>query len=174
MPIIPSTQALYHSDFNTKLILAHQLHQQDGEALHALPLIRQGLATMERQVQLLAEQMASLDLGPLCSRCALKSGGGCCSLYMADENDAVLLLINLLAGCRLDIQKDDGFECYFLGPLGCVLRFKPMFCLNYNCHAITVHIDGAILSSYMTASAQLLQSQWQVEILILAYLRGVK
>lgn len=154
--------------------MAHQLHLRDGEALLALPLVRQGLAVLESHAQLLTAEMASLDLGPLCSSCALKSGGGCCSLYMADENDAVLLLINLLAGHSVVIQKDDGFECYLLGPLGCVLRFKPIFCLNYNCHAIKVHTDAAILSSYLAASAKLLQSQWQVETLILASLRDLR
>ena len=171
---MPPIHRLFHSDFKTKLRTAHQLHQQNGEALLALPLVRQGLATLEHQAQLLQEQMASLNLASLCSNCALKSGGGCCSLYMTDENDAVLLLINLLAGYPVAIQKDDGFECYLLGPRGCILRFKPIFCLNYNCHAIKIHTDAAILSSYLAASAQLLQSQWQMETLILTFLRELK
>jgi hypothetical protein len=169
-----SIQELYHSDFKAKLLIAHQLYQQNGEALRALPLVRQSLAVLEHHAQLLQEQMASLNLAPLCSNCALKPGGGCCSLYMADENDAVLFLINLLAGYPISIQKDDGFECYLLAPRGCILRFKPIFCLNYNCHAIKTHTDAAILSSYLAASAQLLQSQWQMETHILAYLRNLK
>ena len=95
-------------------------------------------------------------------------------MYMADENDAVLFLVNLLAGHEVSIQKDDDFECYLLGPKGCILRFKPMFCLNYNCRAIKAHTKADILSSYLTASAQLLQKQWQVEGLILTNLRFAK
>jgi hypothetical protein len=163
-------QALYHSDFQTKLLMAHRLFQDNGEALCSIPLIRQGLVSLEQQAQAVQELMTTLDFSPLCSRCAIKSGGGCCSVYMADENDAVLLLINLLAGNLVSIQKDDDFECYLLGPQGCTLRFKPIFCLNYNCHAIKMHIDADILSSYLSASAQLLQKQWQVETLILTYL----
>lgn len=169
---MPLIQKLYHSDFKSTLLLAQQLHRQDGEALLGLPLIRQGLDGMEQKAGMLQDQMAGMDLAPLCTQCSLKSGGGCCSLFMADENDAVLLLINLLAGYPVAIQKDDGHECYLLGPLGCILRFKPMFCLNYNCQAIKMRTAAALLSSYLAMSAQLLQSQWQVESLILAYLKG--
>jgi len=129
-------QELYHSDFHTKLLTAHKIYQDKGEALCSIPLVRQGLVALERQAQRLQEQVTALNFGLLCSSCALKSGGGCCSVYMADENDTVLLLINLLAGSLVSIQKDDDFECYLLGPMGCILRFKPIFCLNYNCHAI--------------------------------------
>ena len=171
---MPLTQELYHSDFHTKLFLAHQLFKDNGEALCSIPLVRDSLVALELQAQLLQDQMTFLNFAPLCSSCALKPGGGCCSLYMADENDAVLFLINLLAGHQVSIQKDDDFECYLLGPKGCILRFKPMFCLNYNCRAIKINTDTDILSSYLTASAQLLQKQWQVETLILAHLRSTK
>lgn len=169
---MPLIQELYHSDFKSTLLIAHRLFQENGEALRALPPVRDGLAVLEQQAQLLQARMALLDLAPLCSGCALRQGGGCCSLFMADENDAVLLLINLLAGYPVVIQKDDGFECYLLGPVGCSLRFKPMFCLNYNCQAIKTNTDGVLLAAYLAVSAQLLQSQWRLETLILTYLRG--
>nr|MBF0221385.1 hypothetical protein [Desulfobulbaceae bacterium] len=167
---MPLIHELYHSDFHTKLFTAHQLFHDSGVALCAIPHIHQGLITLERQATTLQEQMLSLNVGHLCSSCALKAGGGCCSLYMADENDAVLLLINLLTGHLVSVQKDDDYECYLLGPKGCILRFKPIFCLNYNCQAIKVHTNAAILASYLAASAQLLQQQWLVEQLILTYL----
>lgn len=168
---MPSLCDLYQSSFRIKLLTAKKLYQENGNSLRADVLVCQGLAALELKAQELQEQMAALKLAPLCISCSVKPGGGCCSLFMADENDAVLLLINLLAGLTIDIQKDDGFECYLLGARGCILRFKPMFCLNYNCHAIKTHTNAAALSSYMAATGELLQSQWQLETLILAYLR---
>jgi len=162
---------LYHSDIRYKLPLALHLYQQEGEPLLALPAMRQALATLEERHQRLVEQMEALNLALLCTQCAGRSGGGCCSREMADENDAVLLLINLLAGGRpFFAREDDDGECSFLGGQGCILRFKPMFCLNYNCHAIRSPGETTTLTSYLAASGQLLQGQWQAETVILAHL----
>jgi len=165
-----SLDNLYHSSFRTKLDLANQLFVQHGKILLSLPSVRENIAVLEELAQQLQDHMSALNFAPLCTACAGKPGGGCCSLYMADENDAVLFLINLLAGVPVAIQKDDDFECYLLGPSGCTLRFKPMFCLNYNCQAIQNHPDTALYSSYLALSGQLLQSQWQLEKIILARL----
>lgn len=165
-----SLHNLYHSSFKTKLDLAHQLFGEYGKILLSLPLVRANIAVLEQLAQRLRHHMSALNVAPLCAACAGKPGGGCCSLYMADENDAVLFLINLLAGVPVAIQKDDDFECYLLGALGCTLRFKPMFCLNYNCLAIKNHPDTALYSSYLALSGQLLQRQWQLETIILAEL----
>ena len=165
-----SLHDLYHSSFRTKVDLAHQLFVQHGQVLLSLPSVRENIAVLEELAQQLQDQMSALNFAPLCTACAGKPGGGCCSLYMADENDAVLFLINLLAGVPVAIQKDDDFECYLLGSSGCTLRFKPMFCLNYNCRAIQNHPDTTLYSSYLALSGQLLQSQWQLEKIILARL----
>lgn len=167
---MPSIHDLYQSSFRTKLDLANQLFLQHGKGLLAIPSVKDTIALLDQLALQLQQKMSRLDAASFCAVCARKAGGGCCSRYMADENDAVLFMINLLAGVPVTIHKDDDFECYLLGPAGCTLRFKPMFCLNYNCLAMKNHPDTALFSSYLAISGKVLQSQWQLETNILAYL----
>ncbi|MDG4475055.1 hypothetical protein [Thiovibrio frasassiensis] len=118
----------------------------------------------------LTRVMADLDLGGLCGVCGAKPGGGCCSSFMAGENDVVQLLLNLLAGVAVRVFREDA-ECCFLGELGCPLLFKPMFCLNYNCQQI-IRGAGPVRMRHLEQSVgRLLQQQYGLEQLLLEFLR---
>lgn len=163
----------YYSSFKTKLHLAHELNTQYGESLKIVPEISSNLALLEFLAQSLSEHMGSLNFAQFCSDCSAKPGGGCCSVAMSEESDAILLLINLLAGHQVTIQRDDNFECYLLGAFGCILRYKPVFCLNYNCHTIKSLSESIPFGSYLTTSAKLLQCQWVIEKCILDRLKKI-
>jgi len=118
----------------------------------------------------LARVMADLDLGALCTVCGAKGGGGCCSSFMAGENDVPQLLINLLAGVPVAVLREDA-ECCFLGERGCLLLFKPMFCLNYNCRQIRQTAGPAPMQRLDQGVGRLLQQQYGLEQLLLEFLR---
>jgi len=92
---------------------------------------------------------------------------------MTDENDAVLLLFNLLAGAPVELQRNEGAECLFLGEEGCSLQFKPYFCLNYLCRRLRHLTSPALLGRLERASGLLLQEQYAVEQLLLPLLDGL-
>lgn len=163
-----SAHDLYKGSFQEKLAKANTLFESYSIALLGQNQIREALASLAQLACALKIQMASLDLAKLCIECGGK-GGGCCSVFMAGEADAVLLLINLLAGCNVDIQRDDGVECYLLGPQGCALFYKPMFCLNYNCSGILSHGTASQLKELETAAGKLLQQQYGLEQMVLAF-----
>jgi hypothetical protein len=118
--------------------------------------------------------MQNVGIPALCTACAATGvNGGCCSLAMADESDTVLLLVNLLAGNEVRVQRIDELECSFLGTAGCSLRFKPMFCLNYLCRRIRQGLAPAKLGRLERFSGLLLQSQYQIEQLLVTTLQTI-
>lgn len=127
----------YTGDGHTKLAEAKKLFAEYGEQLEDQEVIQHTLQVMNQAVAELDQAMAAMDMGPLCTACAATPKGGCCSAYMGHENNDVLqLLMNLLAGLAVESTHEGSHECCFLGEKGCILKFKPIFCLNYLCHQI--------------------------------------
>lgn len=136
-----------------------------------MPGIRQQLDLLAGRVAAVSLAMQAARIPELCTVCAAESAsGGCCSLFMADESDAMLLLANLLAGHKVEVQREDGLECPFLGTSGCSLRFKPIFCLNYLCKRIRQTITVEEQHRLDMASGLLLQGQCRIEELLVAFL----
>lgn len=87
---------------------------------------------------------------------------------MANETDAVLLLINLLRGRTvISLRPEEDPECCFLGPTGCTLEPKPFFCLNYNCRAILAMKQSRV-DSLLTGAGAVLRTQTELEQYLLA------
>jgi hypothetical protein len=160
----------YRGSIRERLAIAHRLQDHLAVALAA----DEGFARMLGRAlvlqQELAKRMADLELGALCTACGVKAGGGCCSSFMAGENDVPQLFLNLLAGVPVAVLREDD-ECCFLGESGCLLLFKPMFCLNYNCLQIRQNAAPALLQRLEQAVGLLLQQQFALEQLLLEVLR---
>ena len=162
-------QHFYSGTPADKLAAAHRLHAvfaarpEDAQLAAALDELR-------GQAEALAAHMRSLDFATLCTACASRPDGGCCSAYMADNVDAVLLLINLLLGGDVRPVGTDPANCRFLGERGCVFLIKPIFCLNYNCRAILDTTPAAGLAELFRRAATVLSQQTRVEELLLARL----
>jgi hypothetical protein len=163
---------LYFSHVEQKLSCAHQLHTHFGHKLLALPAVKEKLLQLEILSHALQQQMASMSMFSLCRACGEKAGGGCCSAYMANETDAVLLLINMLLGVTVASQRDDASECCYLGLQGCTLRVKPIFCLNYNCRHILTGNEAAVLQNLENAASAVLRAQTALEQIILGQIRS--
>ena len=150
-----------------KLEVSRQLFAEHGQDLLQQQEVMNGLARLQQAEATLNEQMRAMHMGSRCSACATQAGGGCCSGYMAGNTDAILLLINQLMGIEVGIQHTDETECCFLGPSGCILKIKPIFCLNYNC----THIKEAASTRQMLELEQkagiLLGDQTALEALLL-------
>ena len=120
-----------------KLAKAEKLFREYGKFLLAQKEIAESIAALRAAVTSLDLHMTAMDMGKNCSVCAAMPDGGCCSAYMGHENNDVLqVLMNLLAGVNVRIVRPDGVECCFLADRGCILLFKPIFCLNYLCERI--------------------------------------
>ncbi|MFA6497870.1 MAG: hypothetical protein WC256_01640 [Desulfurivibrionaceae bacterium] len=165
-----SLQDFYGGSISSRLGVAQMLYADLGLELGG----GEAFAPMLAQAVILGKElsrvMADLNLGALCTVCGAKDGGGCCSSFMAGENDVVQLLLNLLAGVAVTALREDA-ECCFLGERGCLLLFKPMFCLNYNCREIQQSAGPARMQRLDQAVGLLLQQQYGLEQLLLEVLR---
>lgn len=159
----------YSGDVMLKLAAARDLHDRYGSALAQRPEIMSQLAGVETAERALQVQMGSMEMGVTCTRCASRQGGGCCSRYMAGENDVLQLLMNMLLGAQVAIQQDDVIECCFLGRTGCVLILKSMFCLNYNCTHIREKEVPATLLLLEQRAGELLTRQAVLEEMLLDF-----
>ena len=159
----------YSGDVAVKLAVAQDLYARYGQALVLRPDIMAQLAAVGASERALQTQMGAMAMGVTCTQCASSPGGGCCSGYMAAENDVLQLLMNMLAGIQVGIQQDDGIECCFLGETGCVLSYKPMFCLNYICGHIKEAGEPAPLLLLEQRTGSLLRKQAGMEQLLLDF-----
>ena len=159
--------ALYDGTVASRLAISHELFRRLAAKLRDdISFIRE-FSLLTKHARAVSTHMATMNLGSLCISCSAKPNGGCCSLYMAGETDAVQMLMNLLADIDVRPVRDDARECCFLGEAGCIFLFKPMFCLNYNCS----HIHHSALPDQMRELERLtgivLTKQYQVEQLLL-------
>jgi hypothetical protein len=170
--------ALFFAPVDRRPALARALWAEHGAALAAGPLAPAAVGELARLVEGVEEQMRAMGLPARCARCGALPAGGCCSREMAGEADVALLLINLAAGVDLvpaEAAPPPGpgaraAECRFLGPRGCALRCKPIFCLDYLCRAIRAEAPVAALAELRRRGARLLGRQVEIEAQIAAAL----
>jgi hypothetical protein len=82
-----------------------------------------------------------------CRTCEEREGGSCCGAGLENKYDGTLLLINLLLGIQLPIQRFDPMSCLFLGPDGCLLIARHVICVNYLCRKIEDRIDSSKIAA---------------------------
>ncbi len=121
------------------------------------------LSDLVARARFLSARMVELVIPSICVRCGSGPRGGCCGPEMGNDCDSLLVLMNLLAGCDVSVQRRDGIECFFLGPSGCILLFKPFFCLNYNCHKIKNGLAKDSMSAVEMHTGRLLCQQHLLE-----------
>jgi len=167
-----SINNIYFSSVVEKRHNARQLFTQLGEELVALTEVKQHRHRLEELALKLQHSMQDLVMFALCAKCGAEDDGGCCSSFMAGETDAIQLLMNMILGGKVEVQRDDGVECCYLGKRGCIFALKPFFCLNYNCGQIMAGNSKAALAPYLAASAALLQEQNLLEIFLVDFLRN--
>jgi hypothetical protein len=159
-------ESLYFGDVPSKIEEAHRLHRELGARLRTNRELQEGLDRLARLEQKVTEAMRSMGMFELCAECGGQPAGGCCSAKMANETDSMLLLINLSAGFEVSRKRDDDYECCFLGPGGCSLRFKPFYCLNYLCRQIRTASSSEQLGCIERATAEFLGQLVVVEELL--------
>ena len=169
------THTRFHSWYNgspqEKLSQARILLAYLGQPNLLDPGLRAQIELLRSDCLALARKMTAMDLGRLCSHCAARPGGGCCSAYMADNTDSILILINLLLGMEIAQREPADCDCCFLGPSGCLFMAKPIFCLNYNCTHIVNDAGADALAQLEQCAAVVLSRQTGIEALLLERLR---
>lgn len=162
----------YCGDGSIKLKKAESFAEEYGTGMSKHAGIMAQLRVVKGAVTSLDAHMTAMEMGKSCSQCAAKPDGGCCSAYMGNENnDALQLLMNILAGVTVKQVCDNGVECCFLGKRGCILLFKPIFCLNYLCPQIQKESTTEELQDLEQKTATLLGAQSDLEQQLIRFLQ---
>jgi len=163
----------YGGNGSEKLKKAEDLFKAYGGKLLQETQIQDQLAVLRNAVSVLDAHMTTMEMGKTCTACAATSKGGCCSAYMGHENNDVLqLLMNILAGVDVKLVCGNEIECCFLAETGCILAFKPIFCLNYLCWRIQEESDEEQLGLLEQKTGTLLTDQGKFEQLIISFLQS--
>ncbi len=123
-------------EITDKITLAQKIFQSLGTKLKSDPVIAEMLKETVSKSQLSAQLMRELSVTELCRQCDEEEGGSCCGAGIENRYDAILLLLNLLAGIELPSAGFDEKSCYFLGQNGCVLKIRHTLCVNFLCSGI--------------------------------------
>ncbi|MBU0960394.1 MAG: hypothetical protein KKD01_17715 [Proteobacteria bacterium] len=162
----------YCGDASLKLEKAVRLAKEYGNEMLQFVDIKDQLGVVKAAVASLDIHMTGMEMGKTCTHCAVTPGGGCCSFYMGNENNDVLqLLMNILAGVVVKQVRNDSVECSFLGEQGCLLIFKPIFCLNYLCGRIRKESAVGALRDLEKKTATLLGAQSDLEQRLMRFLQ---
>lgn len=151
------------SDIEKNMVRAELWLKAHRQALLADREAVASLAELEARADFLAGFMTELLMAGICRECGSKPRGGCCSPEMGSDCDSLLVVMNHLAGCEVSLQRRDGVDCFFLGPHGCSLRFKPFFCLNYNCDKIKTTLGDKAVRELERHTGRLLSQQYLLE-----------
>lgn len=159
---------IYCGTLLSRLHFGRSIHAALGPQVMQDETFAGSFDTLREYADALSRQMDRMGMGKICSACSAQNRGGCCSRAIAEETDAIQMLMNMLAGVDVGIVCDKGGECCFLGEKGCSFMFKPMFCLNYNCHKIIADTTPAERSVLEYLTGRLLGKQYEIETLLLA------
>lgn len=162
---------IYSGTLQRRLNFSKALHAALAPQLMQDRNFTEPFAGLREAADRLAGYMGTLGMGRQCGACSANNPGGCCSLEMAGETDAIQILLNLLAGVEVEIA-DNGGACCFLGDTGCIFAFKPMFCLNYNCDRIISQV-GLSRSELEVLTGRLLGKQYEVEKILLERVKNL-
>lgn len=159
--------AIFYGTVETRLDLSKMLYDRLETQLVTDSALQASLKLLQDRAEALSRHMEKMEMGKTCSSCAVDAGGGCCSLTITEETDAIQLLMNMLVGVDVKIVRNNGEECSFLGDRGCIFSFKPMFCLNYNCWKVNAAGSPDDLHQLHHLTGQLLGQQYAVETMLL-------
>ncbi len=119
-----------------KINAAQELFKAWGEEMLRDAKLSNLIEALHKKVS--ASEKANLELGvaEACKRCDEEDGGSCCGAGIEDRYTPHLLLINLLLGGALPVERCYSDGCYFLGRGGCGLIARDILCTNYLCARI--------------------------------------
>lgn len=119
-----------------KVRAANELLAIWGKALRCDPRIGELLMNLKQKMASSRKAMYDSGVVAACRFCEEEDGGSCCGRGIEDKYTPVLLLMNLLVGGSLPVQRYQANGCYFLGREGCCLEARHVICVNYLCRKI--------------------------------------
>ncbi len=99
------------------------------------------LSQLHKYITKREKQLVKSGIAEACKICEEEMGGSCCGKGIENIYDQWMLLINILLGCNLPIQRYKPDSCFFLGERGCILKVPHVLCINYICKKLEQEIS---------------------------------
>lgn len=116
--------------------LAKELMIIHGKALSENHRISSLLSGLREIISAIEIERIKTGVASECAKCGALNTD-CCGKGIELRYSKELLLINLLLGVNLPRIRYREDSCYFLGPKGCSLMARDVFCVNFLCRKIT-------------------------------------
>jgi len=147
-----------------KIEKAKRLYKEFGKDVVSDPEINALLSKYRKEIINTQEMMLDLGIVKACAFCdANTPGGSCCGKGIEDWYDEILLLINMLLGCDIPLDRRGDNDCLFLGERGCLLIARNYFCVNYLCKKIWKGLDTEALSMMQGQAGRELSLSWLID-----------
>lgn len=153
-----STQGVVNAIRQAKLRFA-----DCGSEILADDFFQKLIAEYRQAIQNTNQFMKELNLVTLCSNCAAREHGSCCSEEVENWYDTWLLFINLLMGAEVDLVREAHGHCLFVGAHGCKLIARYSFCVNFLCPEIVQSLTASDKQKLLAVSGAELFAGWTLE-----------
>ena len=155
-----------------KIQIAQDLFSTWGDHLRREVKIRSLLEALHEKATFSRKVSGEVGLFATCKHCEEEEGGSCCGAGIENRYSPHLLLINLLLGKTLPIERRFADSCHFLGTEGCMLSARDILCINYLCPGLQKSLAHADLIRLQTATGEEMDIVFLLEEAAKQFLRG--
>ena len=123
-----------------KITFARYLQRTIGQFLLQEEEFMNLLHRLDQKIEATQKEMSETGVVKECADCAVNGEETCCGESTGHKCDSILLFINLLLGRSLPTKAENNHLCFFLTKHGCILRARPVICVNYICNRLRSNI----------------------------------
>jgi hypothetical protein len=142
---------------------ANDLFERHGCVLREDRTVSSLLDVFCRAIENTGKAMIKAGVAASCTACAAKGPGSCCFPEIEENYDEIMLLINMLLGCRLPETHEVSNSCFFVGAKGCKLKAKYYFCIHYFCPQLQESLGSAGIEALLKVIGKELSAGWELE-----------
>lgn len=146
-----------------KITKAYELHKKFGNLLLQDKDFKNLLIKLDEKIENTQKKMLEIGVVRECADCAVNGEGTCCGERTAHKCDIIVLLINLLLGINLPTCNENPHLCFFLSKHGCILRARPVICVNYICHRLRCNIPHGQLVNLQHIAGEEITTLFMIE-----------
>ncbi len=149
---------------------ARELYQNYGQDMLENTIISAQVGRYKHAIDTTDSMFKKFGVSAACSKCAQEIHGSCCFEGMEENYNEILLLINLLLGVQLPLNREHKNQCFFIGSHGCKLVARYSFCVNYFCPKLEESLGQDKMARLAGVIGNEVFTGWELELAIKKWL----
>lgn len=146
-----------------KITKAYDLKKKFSNSLLQNKDFRNLLINLDEKIENTRKKMIEIGVVRECADCAVNGEGTCCGMRTAYKCDSIILFINLLLGITFPFRIENPHLCFFLSKHGCLLRARPVICINYICNRLRNNIPHEKLVDLQNIAGEEITALFMIE-----------